>query len=88
MATRTTTVASSVGLHARPAALFAKAAGASGQKVSLTAGGRTVDAASILGIMSLQVQHGAEVTIEVEGEAAERVADELQEMLETDLDAA
>jgi phosphotransferase system HPr (HPr) family protein len=88
MAQRTTSIASAVGLHARPAALFSQAAAKSGHTVSLTTKGKTIDARSILSILSLAVAHGDEVTIDVEGDDAERVADELLELLASDLDAA
>jgi phosphocarrier protein HPr len=82
MAQRTTTIASAVGLHARPAAVFSQAAAKSGHTVSLTSKGKTIDARSILSIL------GDEVTIDVDGAEAERVADELEAILATDLDAA
>ncbi len=88
MAQRTTTIASAVGLHARPAAVFAQAAAKSGHTVSLTSKGKTINASSILSILGLSISHGDEVTIDVEGAEAERVADELQAILATDLDAA
>lgn len=88
MAQRTTTIASSVGLHARPAAIFSKAAAASGHAVSITVGGKKADARSILSVMSLAAGHGAEVVLDVDGAEDERVADELQALLESDLDAA
>ena len=50
MPERTVTIASSVGLHARPASLFSQAAGKSGAKVTLTSpAGKTVNAASMPG---------------------------------------
>ncbi|HEV7948973.1 MAG TPA: HPr family phosphocarrier protein [Glaciihabitans sp.] len=88
MAQRTTTIASTVGLHARPAALLAKAAAGSGHTVSLTANGRTVDAKSLLSVLSLSVGHGDEVVIDVDGAEDERVADEIEALLASDLDAA
>jgi phosphocarrier protein HPr len=89
MAQRTTTIASAVGLHARPAAIFSKAvAAATDHTVSLTTKGKTIDARSILSILSLSIGHGDEVTIDVEGAEADRVADELQQILATDLDAS
>ena len=52
MATRTVTIASSVGLHARPAALFVEAASSSGLDVEIAKPGEDpVDATSILGIL-------------------------------------
>ena len=87
MSERKVTVASSVGLHARPASLFAQAAAATGVTVTLTsAAGRSVNAASILGVLSLGIGHGEEVTLSAEGEGAEAALDTLAELLGTDLD--
>jgi len=87
MAEKTVTVASSVGLHARPASLFAQAAAKAGVPVQLTsAAGKSVNAASILGVLSLGIAHGEEVTLSAEGEGAEAALDSLAELLNTDLD--
>ncbi len=87
MPERTVTVASSVGLHARPASLFAQAAAKVGVPVTLTsAAGKSVNAASILGVLSLGIGHGEDVTIAAEGDGAEAALDELAKVLETDLD--
>ena len=87
MSERTITVASSVGLHARPASLFAQAAAKTGVAVTLTsAAGKTVNAASILGVLSLGIGHGETVTIAAEGEGADEALDSLAEVLNTDLD--
>jgi phosphocarrier protein HPr len=87
MAERTVTVASAVGLHARPASLFAQAAAATGVTVMLTsAAGRSVNAASILGVLSLGIGHGERVTLAAEGEGADAAVDSLATVLETDLD--
>lgn len=88
MAERTVAVASRVGLHARPAMLFTQAVAASGVPVTIArGGGAPVDASSILFVMSLGVPHGAQVTLAAEGPDADRVLDELVELLSTDLDA-
>ena len=64
MSERTVVVASSVGLHARPASLFSQAAAKTGVAVTLTsAAGKSVNAASILGVLSLGIGHGEEVTL-------------------------
>ncbi len=87
MPERTVTVASSVGLHARPASLFAQAAAKTGVTVTLTsAAGKSVNAASILGVLSLGVGHGEEVTLSADGDGADAALDELVGVLETDLD--
>ncbi len=88
MPTRTVAVASSVGLHARPAMLFTQAAAATGLPVTIArAGGEAVDATSILLVMSLGVPHGEVVTLAAEGPGAEPALDGLVELLATDLDA-
>ncbi|NIJ03646.1 HPr family phosphocarrier protein [Frigoribacterium faeni] len=88
MPERTVTIASSVGLHARPASLFSQAAGKSGAKVTLTSpAGKSVNAASILGVLSLGIGHGDEVVLATEGDNADAALDELATLLETDLDA-
>jgi len=87
MPERTVTVASSVGLHARPASLFAQAAAKAGVPVTLTSSkGKSVNAASILGVLSLGIGHGEEVTLAAEGENADAALDSLVELLNTDLD--
>ena len=87
MPERTVTVASKTGLHARPAKLFVQAATKQPMKVTITAGERTVDARSMLGVLSLGVKNGGTVTLAAEGEGADAVLDSLVTLLETDLDA-
>ncbi len=87
MPERTVAVASRIGLHARPASLFCQAAAHAGVPVTLsTADGRSVNAASILGILSLGIGHGDAVTIVADGEGADAALDSLTQLLETDLD--
>jgi phosphocarrier protein HPr len=88
VAERTAIVASTVGLHARPAAVFVKAAGEQPAKVRIRKGdGEPVDAASILSIMTLGVEHGDEVVLSAEGDGADASLDALVTLLEHDLDA-
>jgi phosphocarrier protein HPr len=85
---RTAIVASTVGLHARPAAVFVKAAGEQPARVRIRKGdGEPVDAASILSIMTLGVEHGDEVVLSAEGDGADASLDALVALLERDLDA-
>ncbi len=70
MATKTVTVGSTVGLHARPAALIAQAASAASSPVTLVKDGKgPIDAGSALLIMTLGAQCGDEVTVESDDEA-------------------
>jgi phosphocarrier protein len=65
-----------------------QAAGATGHRVIITkANGDDADAASILSVLALAVAHGESLTLEVEGDNAEAVADELAGLLVSDLDA-
>jgi phosphocarrier protein len=81
-------VASSVGLHARPAALFTQAAGKQPLPVTIAkAGGNPVDAKSILLVLTLGVGHGEEVVLSSDGDGADEALDTLAALLATDLDA-
>jgi phosphocarrier protein len=88
MAQRTVTIASSVGLHARPAAIFVEKASSTGLDVEIARPGEDpVDATSILGVMALGAKHGEEVVLTADGDGADAALDELVELLATDLDA-
>ncbi|AUG30454.1 HPr family phosphocarrier protein [Microbacterium hominis] len=85
--TRTIRIGSSNGLHARPAKLFAQAVKDSGLSVTISKGsGAPVNAASILGVISLGAEKGDYVTLAAEGDSANAVLDTLAELLTTDHD--
>lgn len=86
MISRSVVVASSVGLHARPAAVLADAVDESGIDIVISFDGEEVDAASLLEIMTLGVKHGDEVTLSTEDDNAGAVLDSLVELLSRDLD--
>jgi len=78
MAKAVVRVQTEVGLHARPAAEFVKAVAASGHLVQISnRTGKRVLGNSILGILSLGVKHGEEITIEVTGLDEQAVLDTL-----------
>jgi phosphocarrier protein HPr len=58
-------------LHARPAGALAVAAARFAAVVSLTAGVKTADAKSVLGVMGLGATSGQEVTVAADGPDAE-----------------
>lgn len=88
MAQRSVSIASSVGLHARPAALFVQAASATGLDVEIGRPGEdAVDATSILGVMALGARHGEEVVLTADGEGADEALEGLVALLARDLDA-
>jgi phosphocarrier protein HPr len=88
MPERTVLVASAHGLHARPASLFTQSAAKAGIPVTIGKGAAQVNAASILGVLSLGINHNDEIVISADGENAEAVLDELALFLSTDHDAA
>ncbi|HZP50661.1 HPr family phosphocarrier protein [Actinocrinis sp.] len=87
MAERIVTVASRVGLHARPAAVFVKAASAAPVPVTIAKEGKDpVSARSILAVLGLDVRQGDQVTITADGTGAEATLDELEALLSADLE--
>ena len=83
-----TTVASPVGLHARPASLFSRSAKDSGcvvrlAKVSDGTLSEFVDGSSILRVMTLGVKCGDEIVVQVEGENEVVIADALRTLAES-----
>ncbi len=91
MYTRKATVAASVGLHARPAAVFVRAVNRTGLPITLAKSGTAaVDGRSLLAVMSADFQHGAEVEIGVaacnaDPEDIQAAVDGLAQLLLTDL---
>jgi phosphocarrier protein len=83
MAERRVAVADPDGLHARPAALFVKAAAALGVPVKIGKAGTDdrVDARSILSVLALDVRHGDEVVLSAEGDGADTALDRLVALL-------
>jgi len=62
-------------LHARPAGALAVAAGRFASVIRVTAGGRTVDAKSVLSVMGLGATSGQDITVSAAGpDAQEAVA--------------
>lgn len=87
MAERRVTVGSKVGLHARPAALVAKAAAASPVPITIRKNdGKPVAASSVLNLMTLGAMHGDEVVLAAEGDGADAALDTLAELVVKDLD--
>ena len=85
MPSKTVTVGSAQGLHARPAAVISEAVVNAGVPVTLSLdGGEPVDAGSALMIMTLGTTQGSQVTVETDDEA---VLAAIAELVEQDLDA-
>lgn len=86
---RTATIASRVGLHARPAAVFAEAVRVLEFDITIAHANKpddVMDAASILSLMSLGASHGDVVVLRTDGDGAIEALDRLVHILETDHD--
>lgn len=68
------------GIHARPATLLVQAASKFNSDINLEFNGKSVNLKSIMGVMSLGVGQGSDVTITADGEDA---ADALATISET-----
>ena len=70
------------GLHARPAGMFVKKAAEFKSTVEVISKGKTVNAKSIMGIMSLGLGQGDELTVVANGEDQEAAVNALVELIE------
>lgn len=77
------TIKNASGLHARPAGMFVKKAAEFKSVVEVKAKGKTVNAKSIMGIMSLGLAQGDEVVIVANGEDQEAAVNALVELIES-----
>ncbi|MBD1372239.1 HPr family phosphocarrier protein [Hazenella sp. IB182357] len=69
------------GLHARPAALFVQEANKFSSDIFIMKGSHRVNAKSIMGVMSLAVSKGTEVTLSVDGADEEKAMDALCDII-------
>lgn len=73
-----------VGLHARPATVFVKAASKYKSKITVFNGAKSGNAKSILAVLSLAAVSGARIRIEADGEDALEALQGLKELVESD----
>lgn len=71
MASADVTLHNDVGLHARPAAVFAKKAAGFDAAITVSKGGQEANAKSVLSVLKLDVQAGDTVTLTAEGSDAD-----------------
>lgn len=76
------TVQNAVGLHARPATLFVKAAQKYAAEVTVTYAEQTVNAKSLLALLTLAVGQGAVIRVAADGADADAALAELQSLVE------
>ncbi|MEK5233172.1 HPr family phosphocarrier protein [Lysinibacillus sp. FSL K6-0232] len=84
MIERTVQVKLKLGLQARQAALFVQEANRFSADIFLEKDEKKVNAKSIMGVMSLAVAKGAEVTLSSEGNDAEQAVSALAAIIENE----
>lgn len=81
MITKECTILNETGLHARPATLLVKKVTASKANVTLETKGKTANAKSLIGVLSLGIAKNDVVKVTVDGENEEAVCTELIEFI-------
>jgi phosphocarrier protein len=90
MYSRTVTITSSAGLHARSASNFVRRANKFSSKITAgkTSEEKRVNAKSIVLVMSLGAANGSEIELSAEGTDEREAVDALVQLLETESDNA
>jgi phosphocarrier protein HPr len=81
MVERRVTVVNSHGIHARPAAEIVKLAARFTSHITLARDDLEVNGKSIMGVMMLAAECGAEIVIQADGDDAERAVEALAELI-------
>jgi phosphotransferase system HPr (HPr) family protein len=79
----TITINHEAGLHARPASLFVQTAGKFTSDIQVIHGEKKANAKSILSVLTLGVQQGAELKIIAEGEDEQETLQELEQLIKS-----
>lgn len=77
-------ITAETGIHARPATLLVQTASKYNSDIKLEYNGKSVNLKSIMGVMSLGVGQGAEVTITVEGPDEEEAIQGIDETMKNE----
>ena len=83
---RELTILNQYGIHARPAALFVKAASRYDSDIYVEKDGNRVSGKSIMGLMTLEASKGSTIKVSAEGPDAEDAIKELQALVESKFD--
>ena len=87
MIEQTVVVTNRLGIHARPATVFVQAAARFEADIFLSKGDVSrVNGKSIMGVMMLAAEQGAEVLVEAEGADANQAVEELSRLLASDFE--
>jgi phosphocarrier protein HPr len=76
------TIINRLGLHARPAAMFVRIASRYRAEVWVDKEGEQINGKSIMGLMMLAAGQGSKLIIRCEGADADKVMEELEELIQ------
>src|SRR3954447_14180056 len=76
------TIINRLGLHARPAAMFVRIASRYRSEVWVEKEGEKINGKSIMGLMMLAAGQGSTLNISCEGPDADRVMEELEQLIQ------
>ncbi|MBU5294550.1 HPr family phosphocarrier protein [Anaerosalibacter bizertensis] len=82
MKSKKVVVRNEVGLHARPASLFVQTANKYLSRIYIELDGKRVNGKSIMGVMSLGIFQGEEITIIAQGEDEVEAIEDLVDLIE------
>ncbi len=85
MAEKTFLITADTGIHARPATQLVNKAGQFSSDITLEYKGKSVNLKSIMGVMSLGVGKGAEVTVKAEGSDADEALQAIEGVIKEGL---
>lgn len=83
MVERTVTVVNRNGVHARPAAEIVKTAGRFASDVTIVRDDLEVNGKSIMGVMMLAAECGADITLRADGPDAQEAVDAIATLVES-----
>ncbi|WP_332629156.1 phosphocarrier protein HPr [Halalkalibacter flavus] len=85
MAEKTFLITADTGIHARPATQLVNKAGQYSSDITLEFKGKSVNLKSIMGVMSLGVGKGSEVTVKAEGSDADEALQAIEDVIKEGL---
>lgn len=83
MTSETVSVVNTLGIHARPAAQIVRCSARFACQITLTVGGETVNAKSIMGVMTLAACRGSLIEIQADGEDEKEAVAAIAELIGT-----
>jgi phosphocarrier protein HPr len=83
MTSQTVKIINEAGIHARPASLFLRVATTFKSNITVTKNGRSGNAKSLLGLLSLGINKSSEITIVAEGEDEKEAVAALTKLIES-----